>query len=111
MALEWGCNDFLAKPIEEKELLGTLQKYLNLEWVEQRSGEPLLAQDHLRRLFNQTPVDWRQVFKNAILDLDEDRCFALIQEIEAELPDLAEHCRQCLTQFHYDRILEFYKLS
>ena len=109
MVREWGCNDFLVKPIEEKQLLGTLQKYLDLEWLEPRSGDPPLAQDHLRQLFDQTPVNWRQVFQNAILDLDEDRCFALIQEIEAELPDLAEHCRQCLTQFHYDRILDFYK--
>lgn len=109
LVMEWGCNDFLAKPIEEKALLEMLQNHLDLAWTEQRSEEPAVGQDHLRQLFNQTSVDWRQVFHNAILDLDEDRCFALVQEIEAELPDLAEHYRQCLTQFHYDRILDFYK--
>ena len=83
LVMEWGCNDFLAKPIEEKALLEILQNHLDLAWTEHRSEEPSVAQDHLRRLFNQTSVDWRQVFQNAILDLDEDRCFALVQEIEA----------------------------
>ncbi len=33
MSLEAGCNDFLHKPINFEELLASLQKYLQLEWI------------------------------------------------------------------------------
>ncbi len=38
-SLKVGCNDFLAKPIRERELLQKLQEHLNLEWIYENAGE------------------------------------------------------------------------
>ncbi len=37
LAIKAGCNDFLSKPVEIKQLFLTLQKYLELEWVYEQS--------------------------------------------------------------------------
>ncbi|MEG4802044.1 response regulator [Microcoleus sp. ARI1-B5] len=43
--LESGCNDFLAKPIQAKDLLNKIKSYLNLSWIcqQEASGENFTA--------------------------------------------------------------------
>jgi predicted ATPase/signal transduction histidine kinase/DNA-binding NarL/FixJ family response regulator/tRNA A-37 threonylcarbamoyl transferase component Bud32 len=48
-SLQVGCNDFLAKPIQEEDLLQKLQEHLQLEWIyenEAETGEPLKNTDN-----------------------------------------------------------------
>ena len=42
---EVGCDDFLAKPVREAELLEKLRVYLNLEWIYEEAREKLFPKD------------------------------------------------------------------
>jgi CheY-like chemotaxis protein len=109
LALKWGCDDFLPKPLEEAELLRNFQHYLaDLKWIESHPLEHFKGKEALQNLFEQTSTEWRQAFKEAILDLDEEKCFAFVKDIQSDYPDLAQHFHQALSQFQYDRILEFF---
>ncbi|MBX9257357.1 AAA family ATPase [Desmonostoc muscorum CCALA 125] len=48
---EIGCNDFIPKPIQISELLGTLQVYLNLQWI---------YEEELEKVFYAQPTAGKQ---------------------------------------------------
>jgi len=55
-SMQAGCNDFLPKPIRNKELLALLKKYLNLTWIYEKSDSDS-DKEKQSKLHNAPPLD------------------------------------------------------
>ena len=97
-ALESGANDFLPKPVEEKDILMILEKYLSveLEYEEKLEKE---ENDIFKELKN-LPKEFFAKLNEQVLLMDNERILILIKEYQLS-NDLQNHIENLIQEFKY----------
>jgi signal transduction histidine kinase/CheY-like chemotaxis protein len=106
-ALERGANDFLPKPVEEKEILIILEKYLDikLEYEEMKNEE---KKDIFFELKNQ-PKEFFDKLNEQVLLMDNETILILIKEYQLS-NDLQNHIENLIKEFKYQELMDLLKI-
>ncbi len=111
-ALAAGCDAFISKPFQERNLLGMLAEYLDVDYVMQPiSDEP--TNDHafdapLSSMMNLSsmPESWVQHINQAAKHLNAEAISQLIEELPVESQQLKYGLRKLVQDFDFDKIIE-----
>ncbi len=106
-ALESGANDFLPKPVEEKDILMILEKYLDieLEYEEMKNEE---KKDIFFELKNQ-PKEFFDKLNEQVLLMDNETILILIKEYQLS-NDLQNHIENLIQEFKYQELMDLLKI-
>ena len=106
-ALESGANDFLPKPVEEKDILIILEKYLDieLEYEELKNEE---KKDIFSELKNQ-PKEFFDKLNEQVLLMDNETILILIKEYQLS-NDLQNHIKNLIQEFKYQELMDLLKI-
>ena len=107
--LNVGCNDFIRKPFQQKELfdkiaqhLGVQYRYQTIEVSAQKSSVELLSVEALSEMSPQ----WLEDMYQAAYYLDTDVMNELIDQIPKSNASLSKALTDSINNFNCDRILE-----
>jgi PAS domain S-box-containing protein len=105
-----GCDGFVRKPFREDEIFERLTRHLGVRFVhadeaqaDSAPSQPLTP----HRLVTATalPAAWRADLQQATVAADLDRMLALIDQLRAADPALADQLTELARNFNYDQIL------
>ena len=99
-ALKNGANDFLAKPVEEKEILLILEKYLHIELEYENKEKRIDVKKELEIL----PQEFVEKLKEKALLMDNDGIFELLKEYELS-NDLKIYIKNLVDEFKYQELV------
>lgn len=110
--LSVGCDDLLAKPVREDEILSTLHRLLGVKFVydddtlqpESPSAAVNGRQDVLRGL-KETAPQWRLRLRSATVHADVAGVVTVIDQIRSQKPHLAEVLSTMANNFEHDALL------
>ena len=106
-AIKSGANDFLAKPVEEKEIFLILQKYLDIElFYEKNKKEEIFdIKNELKTL----PKEFFEKLNQKALLMNNDGILNLIEEYKLSF-ELQNHIKNLINEFKYQELLDFQKI-
>jgi PAS domain S-box-containing protein len=109
-AMAAGCDDFVAKPFRDSEILGMMQKHLSLELVYEGVDPAGDADENERpsldvRLVEGLSTAWRLEMKQAVEHLDLERVSILLDQIRNQNSELAGAIQERIDEFEYKGIL------
>ncbi len=99
-ALKNGANDFLAKPVEETEILLILEKYLYIELEYENKEKRIDVKKELEIL----PKEFAEKLKEKALLMDNDGIFELLKEYELS-NDLKIYIKNLVDEFKYQELV------
>ena len=99
-ALKNGANDFLAKPVEEKEILLILEKYLHIELEYENKEKNIDFKKELEIL----PKEFVEKLKQKALLMDNDGIFELLKEYDLS-SDLKIYIKSLVDEFKYQELV------
>ncbi|BAK72896.1 response regulator [Arcobacter sp. L] len=99
-AIKNGANDFLAKPVEEKEILLILEKYLHIELEYENKEKRIDVKKELEIL----PKEFVEKLKEKALLMDNDGIFELLKECELS-NDLKIYIKSLVDEFKYQELV------
>lgn len=99
-AIKNGANDFLAKPVEEKEILLILEKYLHIELEYENKEKRIDVKKELETL----PQEFVEKLKEKALLMDNDGIFELLKEYELS-NDLKIYIKNLVDEFKYQELV------
>ncbi len=102
-ALNSGANDFLPKPVEEKDILLIVAKYLNIE-LEYEKKENVEKNDISSELKN-LPKEFFQKLQEQVLLMDNIAILTLIKDFKLS-NELQNHIENLLNGFKYQELLD-----
>lgn len=102
-ALNSGANDFLPKPVEEKDILLIVAKYLNIE-LEYEKKENVEKNDTFNELKN-LPKEFFQKLEEQVLLMDNTAILILIKDFKLS-NELQNHIENLLNGFKYQELLD-----
>jgi signal transduction histidine kinase/DNA-binding response OmpR family regulator len=105
-ALNSGANDFLPKPVEEKDILLIVAKYLNIE-LEYEKKENIEKNDTFNELKN-LPKEFFQKLQEQVLLMDNVAILTLIKDFKLS-NELQNHIENLLNGFKYQELLDLTK--
>ena len=105
-ALNSGANDFLPKPVEEKDILLIVAKYLNME-LEYEKKENIEKNDTFNELKN-LPKEFFQKLQEQVLLMDNTAILTLIKDFKLS-NELQNHIENLLNGFKYQELLDLSK--
>lgn len=105
-ALNSGANDFLPKPVEEKDILLIVAKYLNIE-LEYEKKENIEKNDTFNELKN-LPKEFFQKLQEQVLLMDNIAILTLIKDFKLS-NELQNHIENLLNGFKYQELLDLSK--
>ncbi len=107
-----GCDDFLRKPFREADIFETMNKYIGVRYVyeDPNQKDSSLTKDGEHNIltaatFAALPKEWVASLKQAILCIDLDLIFSLIEKICSENAALGNALKTCIDNFEYKKIL------
>jgi DNA-binding response OmpR family regulator len=106
-----GADDFIAKPIQEVELLQKIHAHLGVEYVyakEPAAAAPEEAVELTRESLAGWPQDPIHAMREAVITADLDQPLAKIQEVEARDPRIAQGLRRLADGFQYQKLLDLF---
>lgn len=98
--LKNGANDFLAKPVEEKEILLILEKYLHIELEYENKEKNIDFKKELEIL----PKEFVEKLKQKALLMDNDGIFELLKEYDLS-SDLKIYIKSLVDEFKYQELV------
>jgi CheY-like chemotaxis protein len=101
-ALTAGANDFLPKPVEEKDILIVLEKYLQIEL---EYNEKLDEEIDLSKELNILPKEFFEKLKVKALLMDNEGIFKLLKDYEVS-SDLERCIKNLINEFKYEKLLD-----
>lgn len=106
-AIKSGANDFLAKPVEEKEIFLILQKYLDIElfYENDKKEEIFDIKNELKTL----PKEFFEKLNQKALLMNNDGILNLIKEYKLSF-ELQNHIKNLINEFKYQELLDFQKI-
>lgn len=99
-AIKSGADDFLAKPVEEKEILLILEKYLYIELEYENKEKRIDVKKELESL----PQEFVEKLKQKALLMDNDGIFELLKEYELS-NDLQINIKNLVHEFKYQELV------
>jgi len=107
--LNVGCNDFIRKPFQQKELFEKIAQYLGVQYIyeiigesPQKSSVEILSVEALSEMSPQ----WLEEMYQAAYYLDTDVMNELIAQIPESKASLSKLLTDSITNFNSDRIME-----
>ncbi|GEM_PF-1006553 len=117
LLLSIGCDDFLAKPLDENKLLEKIGLYLNIKYLYQEI-KPDLSEikrsDQIKSKITADdlaimPQEWRQELKTVALSARSKQILVLIDQIPLEYGYLKHSLIDLLNHLNYEKIAELTK--
>ncbi|PUE66787.1 response regulator [Arcobacter lacus] len=104
--LNSGANDFLAKPVEEKEIFLILQKYLNIELLYENkiNTEKIDIEKELENI----PKEFFKKLKEKAFLMDNDGILNLIKDYNLS-QEFEIYVNSLINEFKYQELIDFYK--
>lgn len=100
-AINAGANDFLPKPVEEKDILLILKKYLNIEFeYEEKEEEKIDLSKELKNL----PKEFFEKLNEKALLMDNEAIFELLKDYQVSF-DLEMDIKNLINEFKYEKLL------
>jgi len=110
-----GCDDFVRKPFRENDIFETLTRHLGVRFTyEEEEAVAAVSETptaELSAAFHVQPDAWRNDFQQALIELDGNQMLALVTQIQASAPSLADVIRQWLRDFEYEKIMQIAETS
>jgi CheY-like chemotaxis protein len=108
--IEAGADDFLGKPFRERELFDKLSHLIGVEYVyaeEKAKSEPPVSAEPLSRQKVEAAIsqDLRVHLRDAALRADLDEMLAVLDEVQACAPEIADELRARVQRFDYQSVL------
>jgi PAS domain S-box-containing protein len=108
--IEAGADDFLGKPFRERELFDKLARLIGVEYVyaeEKAKSEPPVSTEPLSRQKIEAAIsqDLRIRLRDAALRADLDEMLAVLDEVQARAPEVADELRARVQRFDYQSVL------
>ncbi|MEG3931041.1 PAS domain S-box protein [Microcoleus sp. T3_B1] len=107
--LRAGCNDFISKPFQQRELFDKLAKYLGVQYiyevVEQTPQKPLVETVSVEDI-SMMPPQWLEQMYQAAYYLDTEVMNELIVQIPESKASLSTALTDYINNFNSDRIME-----
>ncbi|MBE9162030.1 PAS domain-containing hybrid sensor histidine kinase/response regulator [Tychonema sp. LEGE 06208] len=104
-----GCNDFMSKPFQQRELFDKLAKYLGVQYIYEVLGQtlkkPLVEKLSVEDL-SVMPPEWLEQMYQAAYYLDTEVLNELIVEIPESKASLSKALTNCVYNFNCDQIME-----
>ncbi|NJK65452.1 MAG: response regulator [Microcoleus sp. SU_5_3] len=114
-ALLVGCDDFLRKPFRKTEILDTLNKHLEVNYIyssftgsdstDDRNNVSENASNVTLVSITQLPAEWIGNMKQAIRSADFELIATTIEEISHNFPEFSQTLQNHLDNFDYQKIL------
>ncbi|ABV67059.1 two-component sensor histidine kinase [Aliarcobacter butzleri RM4018] len=104
-AIKAGANDFLPKPVEEKEILQILQKYLKLEFEYEEKEQINEISQELKNL----PKEFLEKLNKEVLLMNNDEILNLLKEHNLS-KKLQNYIKNLINEFKYQELLDFQKI-
>ena len=103
-ALKSGANDFLPKPVEEKDILLILEKYLKieLEYENQKNEDKIDMKNEIKNL----PKEFFEKLREMVLNMDNDGILHLLDEYRVTV-GLRNYINILLEEFKYQELIKF----
>lgn len=101
--LENGFDDFLSKPVEEKEILQKLQKYLKIELVFEQKEED--TNINIKKELNTLPKEFFEKLNQKALLMDNNEILKLLIEYELS-QNLQDYIKSLMDEFKYEKLLK-----
>jgi signal transduction histidine kinase/DNA-binding response OmpR family regulator len=112
VVLSAGCDDFLRKPFREADIFEMMNKHIGVRYVyedpNQKNSSITKDGEHnvlTAAAFAALPKEWVASLKQAILSIDLELSFTLIEQIRPENAALANALKTCIDKFEYKKIL------
>ena len=99
-AIKSGADDFLAKPVEEKEILLILEKYLYIELEYENKEKRIDVKKELESL----PQEFVEKLKQKALLMDNDGIFELLKAYDLS-NDLKMYIKSLVDEFKYQELV------
>ncbi|QKF66642.1 two-component system sensor histidine kinase/response regulator fusion protein [Arcobacter venerupis] len=106
-ALNAGANDFLPKPVEEKDILIVLEKYLQIE-LEYEIEQDKQINDFKIELQNLPKEFFEKLNKQALL-MNNEKIIFLLKEFNLS-NDLENHIKHLIKEFKYQELIDLNKI-
>jgi CheY-like chemotaxis protein len=112
--LSEGCDAYIRKPFQERELLDTIEQHVGVEFVYQTSSstqptEPGIKisrkENDLFKALEQYPPSLLDNLERATVIGDMDRILAVLKTIEGDEPEIASELTTLAEEYNHDRIL------
>jgi signal transduction histidine kinase/CheY-like chemotaxis protein/streptogramin lyase len=98
-----GCNDIIIKPFRTHQIFEAMGRFLDIEYFYKQEGETAPARmggvDLTAEMLAELPPELNQELSQAVLQLDKEAIFAVIERIEPMSPDTAKGLRILLDNF------------
>ena len=103
-ALNSGANDFLPKPVEEKDILLILEKYLKieLEYENEKNEDKIDMKNEIKNL----PKEFFEKLREMVLNMDNDGILHLLDEYRVTV-GLRNYINILLEEFKYQELIKF----
>ena len=103
-ALKSGANDFLPKPVEEKDILLILEKYLKieLEYENEKNEDKIDMKNEIKNL----PKEFFEKLREMVLNMDNDGILHLLDEYRVTV-GLRNYINILLEEFKYQELIKF----
>jgi response regulator RpfG family c-di-GMP phosphodiesterase len=116
--LNIGCDDFVRKPFQQREIFDMLTKHIGVRFVyeeepahhraDQQVDTTAVQLDILTRVDPDTlPPDWLDEMREATVLAETNRMLEVIERLGGNHEQLANTLRKLVYDFEYDRILRF----
>ena len=103
-AIDAGANDFLPKPVEEKDILLILKKYLYIEFEYEKKEEKNDMTLELKNL----PNEFLQKLNEEILLMNNEEILKLLKEYNLSF-ELQNHIKNLINEFKYQELMNLLK--
>ncbi len=108
-----GCDDYIAKPFQNTEMLLKIKKHLNLEYTykvfnkirHKNTLSNVLTQENIAQL----PQSLQTELKQAITIVDIDRLEKLLKQLADKNVPLAEAIKGLVDDYEYEKLLKFFE--
>lgn len=99
-----GANDFLPKPVEEKDILLILKKYLNIEFEYEEKEEKIDLSKELKNL----PKEFIEKLNEQVLLMNNEEILFLIKKYKLS-NNLQSYMQNLLNEFKYQELIDLNK--